>query len=324
MPVITDSKYNPPFLLKSGQFQTVWPTLTRKVSGVKYSRERIDTPDGDFLDLDWSTQDSEQLVILLHGLEGSSNTHYMRGMAKAFYDESWDVLAMNFRGCSGEMNRLPRSYHSGATEDLRTVLEHVQGRHHYEVIVPVGFSLGGNLTLKYLGESGRELPEQVKAGVGISVPCDLADSSKQISEPQNYLYEKRFLLRLKRKIRLKAGMFPEDIDYDKVRRIKKLKEFDDLYTAPIHGFEDAQHYYAECSARRYLADIRCPTLILSAANDPILTEECYPFSEAEANTNITLEVPSYGGHVGFMSSGNSSRYWHEKRVTEYLKENEIL
>jgi len=319
MPVIVDSKYNPSFLLKSGHFQTIWPTLTRHVQKIQYYRERIDTPDGDFLDLDWAITGSKKLTILLHGLEGSSGTHYMQGMATAFQAKNWNVLAMNLRGCSGTPNKLIRSYHSGATEDLVTVMNHVLHLDRYNLVVIIGFSLGGNLLLKCLGEQGPELPEIVKAGVAISVPCDLAGSAQQISKTQNYLYEKRFLIRLRRKIKVKVRMFPDLLEYEKFREPRSLREFDDLYTAPVHGFRNAADYYTQCSSRQFIPQIRCPVLILNAANDPFLSKSCYPFAEAKSNPLITLEVPKSGGHVGFIDYHTNNRYWHEQRTIEFVK-----
>ncbi|MGC8659247.1 MAG: YheT family hydrolase [Desulfomonilaceae bacterium] len=319
MPVIVQSSYKAPFLCSNLHIQTVVPTLFRKVKGVDYWRERIITPDGDFLDLDWSSVDSDRLAIVLHGLEGNSTRSYVTGMVKTLNQGAWDGLALNFRGCSGEPNRKLRMYHSGETGDLETVIEHVMLKNtKYSQIALVGFSLGGNLILKYLGERGRNLPSFIKAAVTFSVPCDLKSSSDRISEWSNRLYLKRFLKMLHEKIKIKASMAPEKIDLKGYDKIRTLKEFDDRYTAPLHGFRDAYDYYEKASCRQFLPNISVPTLLINAADDPFLSADCYPYEEAEANPNLILEVPEHGGHVGFMAFNPKREYWSETRAVAFM------
>ncbi|MCF7804695.1 MAG: alpha/beta fold hydrolase [Candidatus Marinimicrobia bacterium] len=311
-----ESSYQPPYLFRNGHLQTVFPTLFRRISVPQYSRERIQTPDGDFLDLDWIHNGSSEVALLLHGLEGSSQAHYIRGTAAALSENDWDICALNFRGCSGEPNRKFRSYHSGATEDVHTCISHILSK-DYDTVALVGFSLGGNLALKYLGESKYQTADHIGSAVAISVPCDLESSANKISAPQNYPYEKRFLLRLRKKIKAKAKLFPDKIYFRQFRKIRKLREFDDLYTAPAHGYEDSSHYYSEASSRQFLSTIATPTLIINAEDDPILSDECYPREEAENNPNLYLEIPRHGGHVGFISF-TGKQYWHERRSVAFL------
>lgn len=320
MPVIAKSTYKPPMFCSNTHIQTIVPTLFRKIPDVTYRRERIDTPDGDFIDLDWSKVGSKRLAIVLHGLEGNSTRSYMMGMVRALNRGVWDALAVNFRGCGGEPNRRLQMYHSGETGDLQTIIRHVNGNDNYSALALVGSSLGGNVILKYLGEQNFNTPSIIKAAVTISVPCDLKSSSDRISEFSNYLYLKRFLKMLHEKMKAKALMAPEKIslrDYDK---ISTLKEFDDRYTAPLHGFKDAYDYYEKSSCRPFLGNIKIPTLLINASDDPFLAPSCYPYEEAKANPNLFLEVPEHGGHVGFMSFGNNGEYWSETRTVAFLNQ----
>src|SRR5437764_6729892 len=201
MPLVPNSTYRCSRLLSNGHLQTLWPSLLRRVNLFAYRRERIETPDGDFLDLDWARNGSQRLAVLAHGLEGDSKRHYILGMVNALAKRGWDAVAWNARGCSGETNRVLRFTHSGATEDLQAVISHVTSASDYSTITLIGFSLGGNLTLKYLGERGRELDRRIKAAVAFSVPCDLQSSSIKLAKPLNWIYMQRFLAALHTKIR---------------------------------------------------------------------------------------------------------------------------
>jgi predicted alpha/beta-fold hydrolase len=314
MPVVS-SLFYPPLHLRNGHLQTILPTLLRRRFLVTFRRERLELPDGDFVDLDWATSGKERLAILSHGLEGSSSDDCVRGMATRFQRTGWDVLAWNFRGCGLEPNRLVRSYHSGETGDLGAVIALAAER--YPRIALIGFSLGGNVTLKYLGEGGCH--PAVIAGVGISVPIDLAASANAIDRRwSNRIYLRRFLSRLLPKIKAKAVRFPTGLDTSKSHQIRTLREFDNLYTAPVHGFRDAEDYWARSSARQYLQGIRVPALLLNARDDPFLTSESFPYLEAEKNPDFFLEAPKWGGHVGFIDSASNFRRWHESRCVEFL------
>lgn len=302
--------YRPPTLLFNRHLETIYPSLLRKVKFHAPQRERISTPDDDFLDLDWYTQHASKLVIISHGLEGNSSRSYVLGMARAFFYAGYDVLAWNYRGCSGEVNRQLRFYHSGATDDLHTVVSHAASR--YEDIRLVGFSLGGNLTLKYVGES--HVHSAVKKVIGISVPLNLHTSCQVISRPVNWIYTKRFLLSLTAKIKAKPAL-ASVLDLDKLNTIRTLLEFDDHFTGPLHGFAGAVDYYSQCSAIRFLPAIRVPTLILSAQNDPFLSPDCYPESVSE---HVKTSYPARGGHVGFARFGGNGLYWSEMEAVSFM------
>ncbi len=314
MALISTSTYEPPRLLTNGHLQTILPALFRIVTAVEYEREKIDTDDGDFLDLDWAKTNSSRLVVISHGLESSASKSYVKGMARAMNIAGWDALAWNFRGCSGKLNRLPRAYHSGATEDLDAVVRHALKLGRYNDIALIGFSLGGNLTLKFIGEKGNRLDARIVSAVVFSVPLDLAASSRQISNSK--IYNERFLASLREKIRAKAAQFPNEIDIEKLSRIRTLWEFDDTYTAPMHGFKNAEDYYRRCSSKFFLKTIAVPTLIVNALNDPFLPKECFPFNDIQPLKNVWFETPKYGGHIGFMRKG--SGYWSESRTAEFL------
>jgi predicted alpha/beta-fold hydrolase len=319
MPLVKASSFRPHPLLWNGHLQSILPTLLRRVTGIAYERVRIDTPDGDFLDLDYSRQGSDRIVAVAHGLEGCSRRPYVLGMVRAFNRAGWDAVAWNFRGCSGEPNRRLRSYHSGASEDLAAVVDHILSPGRYRRIALVGFSMGGNIVLKYLGELGGRVDPAIRAAAVFSVPCDLESAAMQMGRPANALYMKRFLRMLHGKIRAKMELFPGRIDDRGYRRIRNFLEFDDRYTAPLCGFENARDYWARASSRPLLPAIRVPTLLVSARDDPFLAGPCYPYREAADHLFLHLEVPTSGGHVGFVASGNSGPYWAESRAVEFVE-----
>jgi uncharacterized protein len=305
--------YKRPSLLFSGHLETIYPALFRTVD-LHYNRERIPTPDDDFLDLDWLKQGSKKLVIISHGLEGNSSRAYMKGMAKAFAGERFDVIAWNFRGCSNEMNKRLRFYHSGATDDLDCVISHAQ-RSGYTEILLIGFSLGGNLTLKYLGE--RTPSPQIKKCIVFSTPLDLYTSCLKISKPGNVVYSTRFLKSLKNKVIQKSKVIA-GLDLKDIEKINTLMSFDDRYTAPLHGFGSALDYYNKCSSIHFIGSITVPTLIVNAQNDPFLSELCYPITTLKNHPCIKFENPQYGGHVGFAQFNKNGLYWSEERALSFL------
>lgn len=235
-------------------------------------------------------------------------------MAAALQRRGWDVLAWNYRGCSGESNRLLPFYHSGASGDLHHVVSHALAVHLAPRIDLVGFSLGGNMTLKYLGE--REVPPRLHRAVAFSVPCDLACSSIRLSSRTNRLYMDRFLRSLREKLEEKQPRFPDQIDLSGISRVRNFKQFDDRFTAPLHGFRDAEDYWARSSSRPFLPGIAIPALLVNAANDPFLGPGCFPREEAAASEWFHLEVPGDGGHVGF--STTAGEYWSEHRAAAFL------
>mgnify|MGYP000857340403 FL=1 len=319
MPVLSCS-YRSPWLFRNGHVQTIYPNLCRRAPEVEYARTRITTPDDDFLDLDRVSIGSDRAAIVLHGLEGSSSRPYIRGMARALSRSGWDVLAWNFRGCSGEPNRNLRFYHMGDTEDIHTVIRHALTTYTYGTMVLVGFSMGGNVILKYLAEKGESLVPAVRAAATFSVPCDLPAAAARMDRPSNALYTMRFLVMLGDKIREKARRFPELIDDRAISRMRTFREFDEVYTAPIHGFASAEDYWARSASKPLLHAIPIPTLLVNAFDDPFLTPSCFPYDEARANSHFYLEVPPNGGHVGFVSLNHEGRYWSETRAVQFLEQ----
>lgn len=323
MPVLKSS-YISPLFLPNGHLQTIYPALFRRTTPVPCHRERVTTADDDFLDLDWTIPviGSDSLVIISHGLEGSSTSPYILGMKRHLYSLGVNSLAWNMRGCSGEVNKCLRFYHSGETGDLDFVIKYSLDKGKYKRIFLIGFSLGGNITLKYLGEKGNNIPHQLAAAVAISVPCHLASCAQNLARWQNSIYLKRFLKSLRNKIKLKAPYFPSDLDFRNIDRIKNFLEFDNRYTAPLHGFKDANEYWEKNSSSYFLHNITIPTLLLNAANDPFLSKQCFPYAQAEENSNLFLETPDEGGHCGFYKRGNS--YYSEKRAGEFIRNVERL
>ena len=317
MPTIDPSAYRPPPLLCNRHLQTILPSMLRFVRGVDYLRERIETPDGDFLDLDFSRVGRDRAVIVCHGLESSAQENYVRGMVRAFNRREWDAVAMNFRGCSGEENRLPRSYHSGVTEDLHTVVSYLRNTAGYRKLALVGFSLGGNVVIKYVGEQARALVSKVVAAAGISVPCDLASSVAVMSQGGRSLYMRRFAWKLRRRLLTKARLFPDAINGPKLRKAKTFFEFDEHYTGPVHGFKGAKDYWRRCSCRQFIPRIRIPTLLINARDDPLLSTACFPYWESADHPYFTLEVTRHGGHVGFLTFDSTGEFWHEKRIADF-------
>ncbi|WP_026950217.1 YheT family hydrolase [Algoriphagus mannitolivorans] len=315
MPLLQDSSFKRPKWLFNGHLETIYPALARRVNFQSPRNERITTPDGDFLDLDWYCNGNHRLTIISHGLEGSSSRPYMLGMTKKFVQNGFDVLAWNYRGCSGELNDKPIFYHSGATYDLETVVDHAEKK--YDEIFLVGFSLGGNLTLKYLGEKRSRSPK-IKKGVAVSVPLDLGKSCDKISTRENFLYSKRFLKSLKEKVIRKSEKFPQQIDFRALNHVKTLRDFDNFFTGPLHGFKDAEEYYQVNSSLFFLEGIQVPTLVLNALNDPFLSQSCFPKDLAEKLDQVYFEFPSHGGHVGFSSALFENTYYSEGRAVEFI------
>ncbi|GGG53002.1 YheT family hydrolase [Hymenobacter glacieicola] len=322
MPLVPRSSYQPPFYLFNGHLQTIVPSLWRSVPDVCYQRERVETEDGDFLDLDWSRLPTELLTdalgIVSHGLEGDASRPYVRGMVRALNQAGMDALAWNYRSCSGEMNRLLRSYHLGDTDDLDFVVRYALGTGRYRRVFLTGFSAGGNVTLKYLGENPDRVPPQVKRAAVFSVPTDLKSSSHHIARPENRIYLKRFMKTLRAKMRQKAALLPGQVDLTDIDALQDFPQFDDRFTAPMHGFKSADEYYEHASSGRYLAGIRVPTLLVNAQNDPFLPPSCFPREVATRSSYVYLETPADGGHVGFGEGAPDGRYYSERRAVEFL------
>ena len=323
MPLVK-STYKPSYLLKSSHINTVFRTLFT-TNRVNYTREGLELNDGDFMDLDFVFSNCDTLVVILHGLEGSSNANYIASISKYLSKQKTDAVVVNFRGCSGEENRLFESYHSGKTDDLDAVIKHINKEHNYKKIIVLGYSLGGNLVLKYMGEQGENLDKSITGAIAISVPCDLTGSSIALSRSTNKIYLLRFMITLRRKTLQKLKKFPNSfLNKQKIRATKSFKDFDNLYTAPAHGFKDAEDYYIKNSSKQFLAKITKPTLLLNALDDTFLNDECFPFEIAKENKYLFLETPKHGGHVGFNSKFiGTNGHWLEKRIYDFIKDHSI-
>jgi predicted alpha/beta-fold hydrolase len=314
MPIL-ETTYKPSLLFRNGHIHTIYPALFRKPESVPWQRERIELADGDFLDLDWHRQNATRLVVLGHGLEGSSNSSYILAASKMFYENGFDVLAWNHRSCSGEMNRLPRFYHHGVTDDLSVVIEQTNA---YKEVHYIGYSLGGNVLLKYLGEETPK-PKNLKSAVAISSPVDLRSCVVEIHRSRNKLYHLNFLKSLVEKVRQKGLQMPGKIDVLNLGRVKTLNDFDNYFTAPIHGFDSADDYHLKASSKPTLHKIILPTLMLQAQDDPMLGAKCFPVAEAKANDSLFLMVSKFGGHVAFTQPGSKQHFMEEMALDFVLK-----
>lgn len=299
MPLLKTIYAGPPAYQYNSHLQTILPGLTRTVPGVAYERERLTLSDGDFVDLDWIDRGQKRLVVLTHGLEGDSSRQYMRGMARLFSRNGYDALAWNCRSCSGEMNRAFRLYNHGEIGDLTEVILHTLRTKQYNEVVLVGFSMGGNIILKYLGVHGKHLPDAIKRGIAISSPTDLGASAVLLDRPANRFYRNRFMKKLVIKLSQKAAHFPGRLDMTKLRQVRRWRDFDDYFSAPVNSYRDADDFYQQASALNFMPGIVVPTLLLNAQNDPLLSPECSPVYLAESHSHIFLETPRAGGHVGF-------------------------
>lgn len=317
MALIYGDHYNPQRWLFNGHFETIYPTLFRKVSiPITPKKVTIKTPDNDYFELNHYNNNSNKTLIITHGLEGNNEWPYVIGMAKMFFLNGWNVIAWNIRGCNGKVNNSLKSYHSGFTEDLKEIIKYVNNS-NVKTISLIGFSLVGNLKLKYPGEANK-INERIKCAVTFSVPLDIHTGCLEITKSRNFIYSKRFLKSLKQKVREKAKRFPE-IQIHQLSNVKDLITFDDYFTAPLHGFKDALEYYHSCSSILVLDKIQIPTLIVNALNDPFLPQECYPFIALKSHDFVHLETPARGGHVGFCSFNRSEYYWSEKRAYEFIE-----
>jgi predicted alpha/beta-fold hydrolase len=309
------STYAAPWWLPGGHAQTVYPSLWPPPR-VRLERERWDTPDGDFIDVDFcGDPGAETQLVLFHGLEGGSDSHYARSMAAHAMRRGWRLAIAHFRGCSGELNRTRRAYHSGDSEEIDWVLKRF-GR----PIHAVGVSLGGNALLKWLGERGAEARALVRRAAAVSAPLDLGAAGDALDRGLNrFLYTRHFLSSLKPKSLAKLALFPGLYDQDKVRAARTFREFDNLVTAPLHGFRDTDHYWTSAACAPYLEHIRVPTLVLNARNDPFLPEQDLLKAARKTAPCVVLEFPRTGGHAGFLSAPfPGSHDWLPRHLFEFL------
>ncbi len=321
MPVLSSEIVPVPFWQFNGHLQTILPNYNRKVEGVTYIRERLTTWDDDFLDLDWSKKGSKRLAIVSHGLAGSSDAGYVKSLVKISNENGWDALAWNYRGCSGEPNKHLYSFHGGKSDDLLWVIRHAEKKQQYEDIYLIGVSMGGNITLKLLGETDPENLTVVKGAVAISTPVDMYETSYHLIKGLNRMYSDRYLKQYKEMLSLKIDMFSEkdDMDFKHVFSAENLHDFADRFTAPSFGFKDAEEYLKSQSSRNFLKNIKIPTLLINADNDPFLTASSYPFEEAENSDYFYLLKTINGGHVGFAEKNSETYSWVDKRTVAFLK-----
>jgi uncharacterized protein len=306
------SSYRAPWWLPGGHLQTVAAALM-PAPRIAWSRERWETPDGDFIDLDWAGRVANPegpLLALFHGLEGSSASPYARAIAAQALADGWRCVVPHFRGCSGELNRLPRAYHSGDSAEIAWILQALSGK--AEKLYGCGISLGGNALLKYLGEQG-EKAALLKA-VAISAPLDLAAAGRSLDAGlSREIYTRIFLKTLKKKTFAKLNRKQIAIDARRLKRARTFWEFDDTVTAPLHGFLGADDYWARSSSGPWLGRIRVPTLVLNARNDPFMPQESLD-ALPDTPPNVVLEFPRTGGHAGFPGRNR----WLARRVIEFL------
>lgn len=312
--------YRAPLWLPDGHTQSIYPALFRKIPLTHSHSERMELPDGDFLDVDWHMRSEalheKPLLIVSHGLEGSSRRHYVTGLIRAMPEVN--ALAWNYRSCSGDPNRNLRFYHSGATDDLDFVIQQAVARGVKDIYL-AGFSLGGNLSLKWLGENAKKASQFVRKAVAFSVPLHLSSSSQQLTRRENRLYTHRFLQTLLEKVTEKSARYPMDITPSMLTSIRSLYDFDNVITGPLHGFKDAEEYYERNSSLYFLADIQVPTLIVNAKNDPFLSQECLP--EQIDSDFVQIELPDSGGHCGFYPRNYRGQTWAEQRAAAWFNGN---
>jgi len=325
--MIIQSQFTPASGLSNSHLQTLLPTFIRNQLTFAGVEQTLELEDGDFVDLVWtekpaSSKNTKPIVVIFHGLEGSIHSPYVKGMMRAIKKQGWTGLLMHFRGCSQNLNRLPRTYHSGETGDAKQLLSWLKKHYEDHPLAAVGFSLGGNMLLKLQAELGSESP--LKAAVSVCAPVLLSNCANRLNSGFSKIYQRYLLGHLKRKVRVNALRH----DYEtlinlKTRDINRLKSFwlfDDLVTAPLHGFSGVDEYYSDSSARQYLKNIQTPALILQALDDPFMTRDIIP-QASELSACTELELSKHGGHVGFIGgSVLKPEYWLEKRLPEYLSD----
>jgi predicted alpha/beta-fold hydrolase len=282
-----------------------------------FQRHTLSTPDGDFLHLEILQSGNPRCAILVHGLEGSAESSYISSLAFLLKTHHWDVAALHLRGCSGTPNLLYRAYNSGSIDDLQTTIQYLLPT--YKELVLVGFSLGGNIVLKYMGSTKTALSPEVKAAVGISVPCHLSSSCDQLESLQNWVYNQRFIDSLKNKLQQKMKVYPGRVSEMTFQNICSIRQLDEAYTAPSNGYANAEDYYTRCSSLFGLENVTIPTLLINAQDDPFLSPLCYPKEAAETNPQLHFYMPKYGGHVGFWPDKSTNNWKHEEWVLEFLQ-----
>lgn len=322
------SSYRAPAWLPGGHLQTLYASLLAPRPRVAYRRERWNTPDGDFIDLDWAqirnAADANPLVVLFHGLEGNSRSQYASALMAATRDRGWRGVVVHFRGCGGELNRLPRAYHSGDSAEIDWILRRLKLDNPSIQLFAAGVSLGGNALLKWLGEQ-RDAANAIVAGAAsISAPVDLTASGDALGRGFNMIYTRNFLATMRRKTLAKLALFPELCDRERMLNSRTLREFDNIVTAPLHGYRDTDDYWTRASSKPLLRHIAAPTLMINARNDPFLPAAALP-AAGELSAKVTAEFPPTGGHVGFVTGVFPGQLdWLPQRMLNFFTESSRL
>lgn len=326
MPILTKTDFKPAWWLRGPHLQTLWPALCRRSSRPRRIREQLETVDGDFVDLDWYGEGGSPIVILLHGLSGSSSSKYIEGMQEALWQRGFRSVALNFRGCSGRPNRTARCYHSGDTEDVEHLYRWLKRQEPTTPLAAVGFSLGGNVLLKWLGEQGKKL--DLFAAAAVSVPLQLNLCADRMDRGYSRFYRNHLLRELKHYVRKKRDYLHTSGNREEAEKLMRLGDlsplqsfwtYDDQVVARLYRFRDVHDYYQQSSSRQYLKAIRIPTLIVQALDDPFMTPDVIPSAD-ELSPHVDLEITQSGGHVGFISGHTPGRprYWLEERIPAFL------
>ena len=322
--MIIESEFQVPWWLNNSHLQTIWSSAFRRTKTSETNHQRVELTDGDFIDLEWLVNDVNNdapVLLLLHGLEGSIDSTYIQGLLQSSHAKTWNTVVMHFRSCGPELNRLPRSYHSGETEDLSEILDIIKKQHPHSKIMVAGFSLGGNVLLKYLGESANH--SKIDIAAAVSVPFLLSAASTRLDKGFSRFYRNRLLKELKKKTNDKLKLFNTNFTLTAadIEKINTFYDFDDQVTAPLHGFKNGEDYYQRSSSRQFLKSIKRPTLILHSKDDPFMTREVVP-KEEELSEKVQLELSSCGGHVGFVTGKYpwQASYYIDERLPNWFLE----
>jgi len=311
--------FEPAWWLPGPHLQTLWPVLARKRPTLPLKHEQLELEDGDFLDLAWLGSRGPT-VIIMHGLEGSIESHYVCGLMQQLHQDGFLILFMHFRGCGGKPNRLERSYHSGDTADFNRIVEYITLQTSEPPFAAIAFSLGGNVLLKWLGEQGKR--SLLKAAVAVSVPFILNDCALKLEKGFSRIYQRHLVRRLQGKYLTKFKDRPSPLSVD-IKQLNTFRKFDDQVTAPLHGFDGVDDYYDHSSSRQFLRCISTPSLIIHAKDDPFMYPTTVP-ERSELPDCVELELYDHGGHVGFIAGNRpwNPIYWIEQRVSEYMLQQE--
>ena len=318
---MASSDFKPAWWLPSPHLQTLWPVFFKKRQPLDLTAEQVELDDGDFIDLRWSKKNTAKIVLVLHGLEGSLESHYVNGIMYQLEKSGYMPVLMHFRGCGGRINRLARAYHSGETGDVSTIVEHIKNKTGEYPFAAIGFSLGGNVLLKWLGETGELNP--LNKAVAVSVPFRLHDAARRLEKGISKIYREHLLDSLRKTYIEKFKNITSPLNVD-VKQLKSFWDYDDKVTAPLHGFDGAQDYYDSCSSRQFLKTIKVATRIIHSSDDPFMFTETVPDNE-ELSKFVDFLLTARGGHVGFISGKTpvSSYSWSERKIIEFLKEKTV-